>query len=135
MLYKSDEQFQSIINIFSIIAIFVACLGLLGLVSISVNRRTKEIGVRKILGASVDSIVFILISEFLKWVTLANIIAWPLAWYAMNKWLQDFAYRIDISWWMFALSGGIALLIAIATVSFQAIKAATANPVESLKYE
>jgi putative ABC transport system permease protein len=134
-LYTSEEQFQSIINSFSIIAIFIACLGLFGLVSHSVERRIKEIGVRKILGASIDSIVFALIREYLKWVAFANIIAWPVAYYFMNKWLQDFAYRIDMSWWVFILSGGIALVIALATVSFHAIKAAVANPVESLRYE
>ncbi|HVO74063.1 MAG TPA: FtsX-like permease family protein, partial [Ignavibacteriaceae bacterium] len=134
-LYKSDEQFQDIINSFSAIAIFIACLGLLGLVSISVDRRIKEIGIRKIIGASVDSIVFTLLSEFLKWIALANIIAWPVAYYFMNKWLQNYAYHTELSWWMFPLAGGIALLIAAAAVSFQAFKAATANPVESLRYE
>ena len=133
--YKSDEQFQSIINCFAGVAIIIACLGLLGLVSQSVNRRIKEIGIRKILGASVKSIVFKLSSEYLKWIILANIIAWPLAWYVINSWMENFAYRIDISWWVFVLSGGIALAIALATVSFQAIKAAVANPVESLRYE
>ncbi len=134
-LYKSDEQFQNIINCFAGVAIIIACLGLFGLVSQSVNRRIKEIGIRKILGASVKSIVFKLSGEFLKWIILANIIAWPLAWYVMNKWLENFAYRIEISWWIFVLAGGLALLIALATVSFQAIKAATANPVEALRYE
>ena len=134
-LYKSDEQFQSIINCFSVVAIFIACLGLLGLVSLSVDRRTKEIGVRKILGASVNSIIFTLTGEFLKWIALANIIAWPLAWYAMNKWLENFAYHTEMSWWMFILAGGISLVIAMGTVSFLAIKAATVNPVESLRYE
>jgi putative ABC transport system permease protein len=134
-LYKSDEQFQSIISSFSIVAIIIACLGLFGLVSHSVDRRIKEIGVRKILGASVDSIVFTLISEFLKWVALANIIAWPLALFLMNKWLQDFAYRIDLTIWPFLLAGLSALVIALLTVSYQAIKAATANPIEALRYE
>ena len=106
-----------------------------GLVSFTAEQRTKEVGIRKVLGASVDSIVFTLIGDFLKWVALANIIAWPIAWYVINEWLQNFAYRINLSWWMFVLSGGIALLIAILTVGFQAIKAATANPVEALRYE
>jgi putative ABC transport system permease protein len=134
-LYKSDEQFQSIINCFSVIAIIIACLGLLGLVSINIDRRIKEIGIRKILGASINSIVYTITGEYLKWIALANIIAWPIAYYFMNKWLQNFAYHTEISWWVFVLAGGIALLIALATVSFQAIKAAAANPIESLRNE
>jgi len=134
-LYKSDERFQSIINSFSIVAIILACMGLFGLISQNTNRRAKEIGVRKILGASINSIVFTFTNELLKWVAIANIIAWPLAWFIMNRWLQNFAYHTEMNWWMFVLSGGIALLIALATVSFQAIKAAMANPVESLRNE
>ena len=134
-LYKSDERFQSIINSFSAVAIILACMGLFGLVSLNTNRRTKEIGVRKILGASVNSIVLTLIGDFLKWIALANIIAWPIAWYVANEWLQNFAYHTEMSWWMFALAGGIAFAIALVTISLQAIKAATANPVKSLRYE
>jgi putative ABC transport system permease protein len=134
-LYKSDERFQSIINGFSILAIILACMGLFGLISQNTNRRIKEIGVRKILGASINSIVFTLTNDLLKWVVIANIIAWPLAWFIMNRWLQNFAYHTEMSWWMFVLSGGIALIIALATISLQAIKAATANPVDSLNNE
>jgi putative ABC transport system permease protein len=134
-LYISEEQFQSIISSFSIIAIIIACLGLFGLVSHSINNRLKEISIRKILGASVDSIVLKLTGELLKWVVLANLLAWPLAWFLMNKWLQNFAYHTSMSWWIFILSGGIALLIAMLTVSYQAIRAATANPIETLRYE
>ena len=134
-LYISEEQFQSIISSFSIIAIIIACLGLFGLISYSINRRLKEISIRKILGASVDSIVLKLTGELLKWVVLANLLAWPLAWFLMNKWLQNFAYHTSMSWWIFILSGGIALLIAMLTVSYQAIRAATANPIETLRYE
>ncbi len=134
-LYKSDQRFQSIINGFSILAIILACMGLFGLISQNTNRRTKEIGVRKILGASINSIVFTLTNELLKWVVIANIIAWPLAWFIMNRWLQNFAYHTEMSWWMFVLSGGIALIIALATISSQAIKAAVSNPVESLRQE
>ena len=133
--YKSDIRVGNVINTFSLLALFIACLGMFGLASFTAEQRTKEVGIRKILGASVDSIVFTLIGDFLKWIVLANVIAWPIAWYVINKWLQNFAYRIDISWWMFLLAGGVALLIAILTVSFQAIKAATANPVKSLRYE
>ena len=99
------------------------------------NGRKKEIGVRKILGASVDSIVFTLTGEFLKLIVFANVIAFPLAYYFMNNWLQDFAYHTEMNWWTFALSGGIALIIALMTISFQAVKAATAIPVESLRTE
>lgn len=117
------------------VAIIIACLGLFGLVSQNVDRRVKEIGARKTPGATMNSIVFMPTWEFVKRVLLANIIAWPLAWFSMNKWLQNFAYHTEIGWWVFALSGVIALVIALATVSLQAIKAATANPVESLRYE
>ncbi len=133
--YLSDQRLGKIFFVFSFLTIFIACIGLFGLVSFSSKQRTKEIGVRKVLGASVYSIVRLLIKNFVVLVLAANIIAVPIAYYLMNKWLQDFAYRIEIGWWIFAISGGIALLIALLTVSFQAIKAATANPVESLRYE
>ena len=134
-LYANEKQTQQLFLIFTFLAIFIACLGLFGLASYIAELRTKEIGVRKVLGASLSGIVFSLSKEFLKWIVYANIVAWPAAYYFINKWLQSFAYRIDISWWMFVLSGGIALIIALATVSIQAIKAATANPVMSLRYE
>ncbi|MBN1352786.1 ABC transporter permease [candidate division KSB1 bacterium] len=133
--YGSDQRMGSLFKYFSFISILIACLGLLGLASISAEQRTKEIGIRKVLGASTSNVALILSKEFVVWVLISNIIAWPLAYYFMNKWLQDFAYRIDIGLWIFVISGGIALLIALATVSVQAIKAATANPVKSLKYE
>ena len=133
--YKADQQFGKVFGLFTFLAILISCLGLIGLASYTNLQRTKEIGVRKVLGASVPGIVSMLSIDFTKWVLIANIIAWPLAYYFMNKWLQNFAYRIDITWWMFVLSGVIALVIALATVSIQAIKAAFANPVESLRYE
>ncbi|MBN1352788.1 ABC transporter permease [candidate division KSB1 bacterium] len=133
--YKSDQRTGKIFNYFAILAIFISCLGLFGLASYMVEQKTREIAIRKVLGASISGIVSLLSKEFVKWIIVANIITWPLAYYFMNKWLQDFAYRIDIGLWIFVISGGIALLIALATVSVQAIKAATANPVESLKYE
>lgn len=134
-VYKSELRLGSIFLIFTILSIFVACLGLFGLTIFNVEKRTKEIGVRKVLGATVSNLLFMLTKDFTKWILIANVIAWPIAWYAMKMWLQNFAYRIDMSWWMFVLSGGIALLIAILTVGFQAIKAATANPVKSLRNE
>ena len=134
-LYKSEQNIGTSLTIFSSLAIFISCLGILGLIAYVAEQRTKEIGIRKVLGASIPSVVFILTKDFTKWILLANILAWPSAYYFMNKWLENFAYKIEISWWVFVLAGGIALLIALATVSFQAVKAATANPVKSLKYE
>jgi len=133
--YRNDQRFAALFSVFAGLAILIACLGLFGLASFSARQRTKEIGIRKVLGASVAAIVTLLSKEFLKLILLANIIAWPIAYYVMKDWLQDFAYRIDIGWWVFALAGGLALLIALLTVSTQAIKAALANPVEALRYE
>ena len=133
--YKADIQTEQILGFFTVLSIFISCLGLIGLSSLMTIQRTKEIGVRKVLGASLKSLLILLSKEFLKWVIVANVFAWPVAYFIMSKWLEDFAYRINISFWIFVLSGGIALLIALATVSFQAIKAAAANPVESLRYE
>jgi len=133
--YRAEQRVSLIVLIFTSIAIFIACLGLYGLVSFTAERRTKEIGIRKVLGASVSGIVALLSKEFIKWVLVANFIAWPIAYYAMNKWLQNFAYRINIDWWTFLLAGALALVIALLTVSYQAIRAATANPVEALRYE
>ncbi|MBU1066006.1 FtsX-like permease family protein, partial [bacterium] len=124
-----------LLSIFSVLAIFVACLGLFGLASFTTEQRTKEIGIRKVMGASVRSILFLLSKEFLKWVVISNIIAWPMAWFLMNRWLQNFAYHTDIQMWIFGLSLIISFAIAVLTVIYQALKAATSNPVESLRYE
>jgi putative ABC transport system permease protein len=134
-LYKAEEKLINLFSYFSFITVFIACLGLLGLASFTAEQRTKEIGIRKVLGASVSTIIILLSKEFTKWVLISNIIAWPIAFYAMNKWLQNFAYRIHIGLGIFILSGIIAMLIAIFTVSYQAFKAANANPIEALKYE
>jgi putative ABC transport system permease protein len=134
-LYKAEQQQGSIFTIFSCIAIFIACLGLFGLSAFTITQRIKEIGIRKVLGASVGNIVGLLSKDFLKLVIIAAVIAYPLAWYAMDTWLQDFAYRINISWWVFLLAGIIAAVIAFATISLQAVKAALANPVKSLRTE
>jgi len=133
--YRSDEQIGQIVFIFSGLAIFIACLGLFGLSSFMAEKRTKEIGIRKVLGSSVSNIVMLLTKEFTKWVIVANIFAWPAAYFIMNKWLQNFAYHTSIKFWVFLLAGGFALIIALLTVSFQSIKAALANPVDSLMYE
>jgi putative ABC transport system permease protein len=134
-LYQKEQKTGQIFLTFAMLAISIACLGLFGLASFTSERRTKEIGIRKALGATITNILMLLTNKFVKWVAIANILAWPIAYYAMNKWLQNFAYRIDMSWWMFVLAGAIALTIALLTVSWQAIRAATANPVESLRYE
>ncbi len=133
--YKADVNTNKLISGFAFLAILIAVLGLFNLISYSIARRTKEIGIRKVIGATTFNIVSLLTKDFIKWVIIANIFAFPIAYYFMNKWLENFTYRIDISWWVFILSGGIALLIALVAVSFQAIKAAPANPVNSLKYE
>ena len=133
--YETETRTARLINVFTGIAILICCLGLYGLVSFVVVQRTKEIGIRKVLGASVASIVALLSKDFLKLVLVAIVIASPLAWYAMHRWLQDFAYKIDIAWWVFALAGLLAVGIALLTVSFQSVKAALMNPVESLRSE
>ena len=133
--YFTEQRMGRVFGTFAILAIFIACLGLFGLTAFAAEQRTKEIGIRKVLGAS-DSKIFLLLSkEFVRWVLLANLIAWPISYFAMNKWLQNFAYRIHIGIVDFLLSGGTALLIAYLTVSYQSIKSARANPVDSLRYE
>ncbi len=133
--YRLEERVSQILNVFTAITIFVACLGLFGLASFMAEQRTKEIGIRKVLGATVSNVTMLLSKDFVKLVLAANLIAWPVAYFAMNKWLQVFAYRIDLGWWIFVLAGSVALLIALLTVSTQAIKAALANPVKALRYE
>ena len=133
--YETEIVLSQIINSFTLIAILISCLGLFGLAAFSAEQRNKEIGIRKVLGASVAGIVQLLSKDFLKLVVVSFIIATPIAWYGMNKWLQSFAYRIPLSWWMFALAGMIAVFIALFTVSTQAIRAALTNPVKSLKSE
>ncbi len=134
-LYKADVRFGYIIVIFAGIAIFIACLGLFGLSLFTIQRKIKEIGIRKVLGSSIPGIMFQLIKEYSILIIIANFIAWPLAWYAMHKWLQNFAYRIGMHWWIFVLAGTMALIIALLTMSWQVLHAATANPVEALRYE
>ena len=133
--YRAEERVGKIFALFTFLGLFIACLGLLALASYAAERRTKEIGIRKVLGASVGSIVGLLSREFLLLVAIANLIAWPVAYYATSKWLQNFAYRIQIGWGTFILAGILALLIALITVSFQAVKTALANPVDTLRYE
>lgn len=134
-MHNTDRKLSEIFSTFSILAIFVACLGLFGLTAFTAEQKTKEIGIRKVLGASALNIYLLLSRDFLKWVTVANIMAWPIAYYIMHKWLQGFAFRAKIGWEIFLLSAGFALIISILTISFQSIKAARANPVDSLRYE
>jgi putative ABC transport system permease protein len=133
--YAAEQNTGTILNIFALLTILVACLGLFGLVTYTSEQRTKEIGIRKVLGASTASVTKMLSRDFIKLVFIACLIAFPLSWWAMNQWLQSFAYRINISWWMFLVASAIAILIALITVSFQAIRAAMANPVKSLRSE
>ena len=131
--YESEVRFGQVFTVFTLLVIIIACLGLFGLSLFSVQQRIKEIGIRKVLGASVSSITALVSKDFVWLVLVAIIIALPLAAYLMHLWLQDFAYRIWISWWMFTLAGLTAMLIALCTISIQAIKAAMANPVKSLR--
>jgi len=135
--YKAEQRIGEIFIYFTVIAIFIACLGLFGLASYNAEQKTKEIGIRKALGSSVQRIVFMLSKQFTKWVFIANIIAWPVAWYFISDWLGNFAYSIEILdyWWIFVVSALLSIFIAILTVTYQAIKTALTNPVNALKYE
>ncbi|PVD50438.1 ABC transporter permease [Terrimonas sp.] len=134
-LYKADSQVSKVVGILAVLAVVISCLGLFGLSSYAAEKRVKEIGIRKVLGASVGNITATLSKDFIKLVLIANVIAWPVAWYIISNWLNDFAYRIPVSWMVFIAAGGVALAIAVITISFQAIKAAMANPVKSLRTE
>ena len=134
-LYRSEQRMSKILSYFSVLAIIISCLGLIGLSSFLTVCRTKETGIRKINGAKASEIFSLLSGEYIIWVIISIIFACPVAWYAMHKWLQHFAYRISIEGWFFALAGVIALLIALLTVSWQSYRAAGKNPVEALRYE
>lgn len=134
-LYRNEARMMEMFGYFSMLAIFIACLGLFGLASFTTEQRTKEIGVRKVLGATVSKIIILLSREFARWVLAANIIAWPIAYFAMDKWLDNFAYRVNIGWTAFLLTAVLTSMIALLTVSYQSIKAAVANPADSLRYE
>ncbi|HUQ65485.1 MAG TPA: FtsX-like permease family protein, partial [Flavitalea sp.] len=133
--YENEQLFAKAFGIFSALAIFVACLGLFGLAMFSTIQRTKEIGIRKVLGASVSNILLLVSRDFLKLIVIATVIAFPLAGWVMHKWLQDFTYRVNISWWIFASAGIGALLLALATICMQAFKTALMNPVNTLRSE
>jgi putative ABC transport system permease protein len=133
--YKSDVRLMNVLSIFAVLAIIIACMGLFGLGIYTAKQRTKEIGIRKVVGASVTSIAILLSKDFMKLVLIASFISFPIAWWAINNWLEDFAYRIHISVWIFIAASLGAMMIALLTVGFQAIKAAIANPVKSLRTE
>jgi putative ABC transport system permease protein len=134
-LYRNEQRMAKVALLFAGLAIFIACLGLFALAAFAAERRTKEIGIRKVLGATVTGITGLLAKDFLKLVALAIVIACPVAWFLMEKWLTNFAYRIEIQWWMFAVAGAVAVAVAFLTVSFQSVRAALANPVKSLRSE
>jgi len=134
-LYEMEIRMGKIINVFAFLAIFISCLGLFGLASYTIERKTKEIGVRKVLGASVSKITSMLSVEFLKWVALANLIAWPVTWFFMHQWLDNFMYKIELQWWIFIAAALIGIILAILTVILQSIRAGLKNPVEALRYE
>ncbi len=134
-MYSKEERLATLLGILSILAVIISCMGIFGLSVYQSEQRIKEIGIRKALGANISEIILLLIKNFSKWVIFANLVAIPVGYYLLNKWLQDFAYRINISWWMFLIAGAIALFIALSTVSMQAIKAATTDPVKTLRYE
>lgn len=134
-LYKSDQTMGKVFSVFTFLSLTVACLGLLGLAIYTAERRMKEISIRKVLGASVQNVVTMLSADFLKLIAIASVIAFPVAWYAMNRWLQDYVFKTTLNWWIFALASGVTVVIALITVSFQSIKAAITNPVESLRGE
>ena len=135
LFYREDKIRETIFMIAALLTIAIACLGLFGLATYAAEQRIKEIGIRKVLGASVTSIISLLSKDFLKLVVVAAVLAFPVAWWAMHSWLQEFAFHIDIGWWIFFVAGSLAILIALITISFQAIRAATANPVKSLRSE
>ena len=133
--YQNEHRLGRLFSYFAFLAIFISCLGLFGLASFVTEQRTKEIGIRKALGASLKDIVLMLSKDFTLWVLMANLIAWPIGWYVMSRWLQNFAYRTSVAWWSFIAAGGLALAIAWLTISLQTLKSARANPVDSLRYE
>src|SRR5262249_41183385 len=131
----SEQVVSKLFDYFASLAILISCLGLFGLAAFTATQRTKEIGIRKVIGASVPDIVVLLSKNFLKLLAIAILISFPLAWYGMNQWLQNFVYRIDMSWWMFAVAGVLTFVIALLTISYQSIQSAMSNPIKSLRTE
>jgi putative ABC transport system permease protein len=134
-VYKTELKTIALIRIFTMLSIFLSCLGIFGFAGFSIKRRTKEIGIRKVNGATIPNILALLNKDFIRWISVSFVIACPLAYFAMDKWLQNYAYRTDMNWWIFALAGLLTITIATLTVSWQSWKAATQNPVDSLRDE
>jgi putative ABC transport system permease protein len=134
-VYRADQQVTTMVSVLAVLSIFISCLGLFGLASYSAEKRIKEIGIRKVMGASVQSIISLLSKHFIRLVIVSNLLAWPLAWFAIHRWLEDYAYRIPMSWWVFVIAGVLAMAIALITVSILAFRAAVTNPVNSLRTE
>ena len=135
LLYKEEQTLESLLNFTAVLSVFISCLGLLGLVAFTLAQRTKEIGIRKVLGCSVPGIAFLLSKDILKWILAANLLAWPVSYYALSRWMHNFPYRSRMDFWIFVMAGAMTLIIAMATIGYKSIKAATANPVDSLRYE
>ena len=133
--YRTEQRMEHMVGTFALIAIIIGCLGLFGLAAFTAEQRTKEIGIRKVLGASIPNIVTLISKEFVKLIFIANVIAWPVAYFVMNRWLQNFAYRTRIGIFVFILSAALALIITLITIGHQSVKAATSNPLDSLRYE
>jgi len=134
-MYEGEKTMRNISAVFSSLSVLISCLGLLGLVSFTAEEKTKEIGIRKTLGASTGNILVRLSGEFVKWIVLANILAWPVAWFLMSKWLENFAFRTEIGWQVFVMAGLLALSFGVSTFIFHAVRAASANPVDNMRYE
>jgi len=134
-LYEGERTMRNISAVFSSLSVLISCLGLLGLVSFTAEEKTKEIGIRKTLGASTGNVLLLLSGEFIKWIILANVLAWPLAWFLMNKWLENFAFKSDINWKVFVLTGFLTMSFGVITFIFQTLKAASANPTDSMRCE
>jgi putative ABC transport system permease protein len=134
-LYEADTRIAKMMNLFTMLAVFIACMGLFGQALIAADNKIKEIGIRKVNGARVTEIIVMLNKDFIRWVVIAFVLACPIAWYAMHKWLQNFAYKTSLNWWVFALAGAAAVAVALLTISWQSWRAATRNPVEALRYE
>jgi putative ABC transport system permease protein len=133
-LYINEQQTQSLFIAFSILAVFIACLGLLGLSSFMLEQQTREIGVRKVFGATAPNISLMFIGRFMRWVIIANIIGWPIAWYVMDNWLQNFQYRVALTWWVFIAAAMITVFVALLTTLYESLKAAQSNPIKTLRH-
>jgi putative ABC transport system permease protein len=134
-MYRPEQRMGIVFNLFSLLAILISCMGLFGMASFMAEQRTKEIGIRKTYGSSLFNIFMLINGRFVKWILLANLIAWPVAWFSMNHWLENYAYRTSISWWIFPIAAAISIIIGFVTVTYQSLRTAATNPAETLHYE